>query len=147
MELFHTSPSEITSINQFGRFGEFLCFSSHVYTMAVGDDYVTYRIDLDDDSLIAAGRLFYHEDAEKLGSLVSEFCSRFDVDEDTAEEIISEQEQLDSEDADDLWDAQLFTARAAKILGYRGCIMRDEQGTLYMIDMLGREADLVRADD
>lgn len=145
MELFHTSPSEITSITKFGHFDEFLCFSSRVYVMAARD-FVTYKIEIDDESLIHASSLFYHEDADKLAGLVSEFCSRFDVDEDTAEEIISEREQLDSSEADDLWSAQTFTARAAKILGYRGVIMKDEQGTLYMIDMLGRESELALID-
>lgn len=143
MELFHTSPNEITNITKFGRFNEFLCFSSDVYAMAARE-FVTYKIDIEDESLISAGSLFYHENAEKLTGLISEFCSRFDVDEDTAEEIMSEREQLDSCDADDLWDVQVFTARAAKLLGFRGCIMNDEQGTLYMIDMLSREADLVK---
>ncbi|OVE45677.1 hypothetical protein [Chromobacterium violaceum] len=145
MELFHTSPNEITAISKNGRFGEFLCFSGNVYTMTAGQ-FVTYKLEINEELLIEAGSLFYHEDAAKLDVLVAQFCRRFDVDEDTAEEIISEREQLDSADADDLWDVQLFTARAAKLLGYRGCIMSDEQGALYMIDMLGHEAELVRAD-
>ena len=31
---------------------------------------------------------------------------------------------------------------AAKVLGFRGVRVSDEQGTSYMIDMLGRERDL-----
>lgn len=141
MELFHTSHSEITSINQLGLYDEFLCFSSKTYVMTARS-YVVYKIEIDEDQLITAGHLFYHEDADKLSELVAEFCRRFDVDEDTAEEIISERQQLDTDEADDLNAVQLFTARAAKLLGYRGCVMTDEQGSLYMIDMLGREAEL-----
>ena len=141
MELFHTSPNEIACITRTGRFGEFLFFSVNVYTMTAGD-FVTYKLEINEEDLIDACHLFYHEDAQKLTALVAEFCRRFDVDADTAEEIISERAQLDSADADDLWDAQAFTARATKILGYRGGIGRDEQGSVYMIDMLGREADL-----
>lgn len=40
-----------------------------------------------------------------------------------------------------LW-LQKQTATCARLLGYAGCIMTDEQGTLYMIDMFGREADM-----
>lgn len=143
MEFFHTSPKMITAINSHGRFSAFLCFSSRVYAMTAGD-YVTYKIEVEESDMIAAGSLFYHEDAGKLDALVAEFCNRFDVDDDAAEEIISERASLDSCDADDSWDVQLFTARAAKILGFRGCIMDDEQGTLYMIDMLDRVGDLIR---
>jgi len=144
MELFHTSPEEITSIDKHGRFGEFLFFSSNVYVMTAGE-HVVYRTEIDDNAIIAAGHLFYHEDAEKLDDLVAKFCARFDVDTGTAEEIISDRQQLDSCDSDELWDAQVYTARAAKILGYRGVAVSDEQGTAYMIDMLGREGELVKA--
>lgn len=144
MELFHTSPNAITAINASGRFGEFLFFSAHVYTMSAGE-VVTYSIEIDENDIIRAMSIFYHEDAAKLDGLVAEFCARFDVDTDAAEEIISERDQLDSTDSDDLWDAQNFTARAAKILGYRGVEVSDEQGSAYMIDMMGRESELVAA--
>jgi hypothetical protein len=143
MELFHTSPGEISQINRFGRFGEFLFFSSSIYRMTAGE-FVAYRLEVSDVDLIDAGSLFYHPEAEKLSPLVSEFCARFGVDTDTAEEIISERAELDSCDADKIWDAQTFTGRAAKLLGFRGVCVADEQGSAYMIDMLGRESELVR---
>lgn len=122
-------------------------FSADVYTMTAGEA-VTYKIEIDEDDIIEAGSLFYHEGAEKLDDLVVEFCDRFDVDADTAEEIISEREQLSDVvgyfDADDSWDVQVFSARAAKILGFRGVAVSDEQGTSYLIDMLGRENELER---
>lgn len=141
MQLFHTSPETITAIKSTGRFGEFLFFSSKVYTMTAGD-YVVHEIELDESEIIEARGLFHHEDAAKLDALVAEFCRRFGVDTDTAEDIISEREQLDSCDADDLWDVQHYTARAAKLLGFRAVLVSDEQGGAYMVDMLGREADL-----
>lgn len=146
MKLYHTSPLEISKIKTSGRFGEFLCFSGHEYVMTAGG-HVLYKIEIDEGEIIDDGSLFYHPDAGLLDDLVSDFCARFDVDADTAEEIISGRAELDRDvhDADDSWDAQEFTARAAKILGYRGVRARDEQGTLYMIDMLGRESELVRA--
>ncbi|WP_372822210.1 hypothetical protein ACCE15_05340 [Pseudomonas parafulva] len=142
IQLFHTSPEKISSITTEGRFGEFLFFSSGVYVMSA-TPCVTYSIDIAEDSIINAGSLFYHEDASKLDGLVNEFCERFDVDTDTAEEIISERHQLDRNDADDSWDVQLFTARAAKALGFRAVAVSDEQGTAYMIDMAGRESEMV----
>lgn len=141
MQLFHTSHEVITEINKFGRFGEFLFFSSRVYQMCAGKA-VVYSIEIDEDDIIEAGSLFYHEDAAKLDALVAKFCGRFSVDTETAEEIISERRQLDSRDADDQWDVQLFTARAAKALGFRGVRVADEQGSAYMIDMLDQSEKL-----
>ena len=146
IELYHTSPQEITRIDEHGRFGEFLFFSCSVYAMVAGE-YVTYTIDVDADDMISAGSLFYHEEAGKLDSLIAKFCERFDVDIDTAEEIISGRKELDGCDADDGWDVQLFAARAAKLLGFRGVVVADEQGAAYMIDMQGREAELERVDN
>ncbi|WP_162889528.1 hypothetical protein [Pseudomonas parafulva] len=144
IDLFHTSPTEINEVHAHGRFNEFLFFAHRPYVMTAGES-VTYSLSIDDGLVIDAGGLFYHEDAAKLASLVDEFCTRFGVDMDTAEEIISERQQLDSFDADDSWDVQVFTARAAKLLGFRGVAVTDEQGTAYMIDMADRASELVRA--
>lgn len=142
MELFHTSPAEITNINTFGRFGEFLCFSADVYTMSAGE-VVTYKIEVDDTDIIESSSLFYHEGAEKLSPLVERVMELAGCDEDTAEDLLSQKD--DCGDAELSWDIQALTAQAAKILGYRGVSMSDEQGTCYMIDMLGHEAELERA--
>lgn len=148
MELFHTSPSQITVIAGNGRFGEFLFFSAHVYVMTAGD-FVTYKIELDDSAIIKAGQLFYHADASKLDSLVAELVDRLSIDADDAEALIEgsksayDLDGIEPEDAaDTAWDAQLFAARAAKLLGFRAVQVQDEQGAAYMIDMLGRESEL-----
>jgi len=147
MELIHTSPTKIEQITDSGRFGEFLFFSDHVYVMTAGE-FVTYSIELDDDQVIGAGRLFFHEDAAKLAPLVAELAARLDVSEDDAEALIAEKKSvfdldIETEDAgEDAWDVQHFTARAAKILGFRAVRVQDEQGSAYMIDMLDRVAEL-----
>lgn len=139
MELFHTSPEEVVKINRTGRFGEFLCFSAHEYVMTAGD-HITYRISIDENDIIEASQLFYHEDAAKLDPIVAQVMSLADCDEDTAISYIEQKD--DCGDAEISWDIQSLTAKAAKTLGFRGVSMRDEQGTVYMIDMLGRESDL-----
>lgn len=148
MKLFHTSPSKIEKINSNGRFGAFLFFSSNVYTMTAAAP-VVYSLELTDSDVIEASQLFYHEDAAKLAGLVSELAQRLGVDEDTAEALIEESksvydiDSIEAEDsADASWDVQLFTARAAKILGFRAVQVQDEQGAAYMIDMLGHEDEL-----
>lgn len=150
MELFHTSNGEIKSINKSGRFGSFLFFSCSPY--AVGKYTHIYKINVDENDIIDADRLFYHEDAAALDSLVHEVMEMAGVDEDTAEDLISQKKDVfgldelghmdGSELADMSWDIQHITARAAVMLGFRGAAMLDEQGTCYLIDMLGRESEL-----
>lgn len=151
MELFHTSPSKIEKIRSNGRFGEFLFFSSRVYKMTAGAA-VVYSLDLADADVIEAGQLFYHADAVKLQPLVDELATRLGVSEEDAEALIEESksvydlDSIEAEDAADAsWDVQLLTARAAKILGFRAVQLQDEQGAAYLVDMLGREGELVAA--
>lgn len=151
MELYHTSPNQIENITENGRFGSFLFFSINEYVMTWGPTHYTYRLEIDENEIMRAEQLFYHENAAALDGLVQEFCNRYEVDEDTAEEIIAQ--RLSFHDADTnvepeykgfaSWDSQHFAARAARILGYRGVSMDDEQGRAYMIDMLGREDEWI----
>lgn len=148
MELIHTSPAAITKITSEGRFGEFLFFSGKQYVMTAGA-FVAYSLELNESDVIDADQLFYHADAGKLDGLVAELSARLGVDADVAEELMSESidthaiDSIETEDAADAsWDVQLFTARAAKLLGFRAVRVQDEQGTAYLVDMLGRETEL-----
>lgn len=88
-----------------------------------------------------------------LAGLVDEVATRFDIDEDTAESLIDEtasiydiDSNVEPEDmADASWDIQHYTARAAKLLGFRAVAVSDEQGTAYLVDMIGHESELVKA--
>lgn len=152
MKLLHTSPSEITEINTFGRFGEFLFFANEAYVMTAGE-HVTYSIEIDENAIIEAGQLFYHDDADKLSGLVAELAEKLSIDEADAEALIEESKSIwdmdldiDPEDmADASWDVQVFTARASQALGFRAVEVEDEQGTSYMVSMMGRESELVKA--
>ena len=154
MELFHTSPTKITEINSSGRFGRFLFFAAEAYRMAAGT-VITYKIELDEEEIISARRLFWHDDAEKLAGLVAELADRLGCDTDTAEALIEEKASiydvaddlgLDAEDLADIsWDIQLVSARAARLLGFRGVAVSDEQGVSIMVDMAGHESELVEA--
>lgn len=143
MELFHTG--NVTKINTWGTLGSFLFFSADIYKTSAGAANV-YKMEIDDSEIIEACSLFYHEDAEKLDSLVSELAEKYGIDEDVAADLISEKANAWNEiqycDAETSWEMQHYTARAAKILGYRGVQVEDEQGAAYMIDMLGRESEL-----
>ena len=149
MKLIHTSPAEITEINSFGRFGEFLFFADSEYVMTAGE-HVTYALEIDEDAIIEAGQLFYHDDAEKLSGLVEQVMQMVGCDEGTAEELIAQNEDVHNLDTDiepeDLaevsWDIHRIAGEAAVLLGFRGVEMEDEQGTAYLINMKGREAEL-----
>ncbi|WP_299314222.1 hypothetical protein [uncultured Halomonas sp.] len=149
MKLIHTSPAPITEINGFGRFGEFLFFAGGEYVMTAGD-HIAYAIEIDDSDIIVAEQLFFHEDAEKLSGLVEKVMQMVGCDEDAAEELIAQREDVHNIDTDiepeDLadisWDIQRITGEAAVLLGFRGVEMEDEQGRAYLIHMAGREADL-----
>ena len=152
MQIFHTSPSEITEINSIGRFGSFLFFADSEYVMTAGDHFA-YTIEVDGGEIIEASRLFYAENASDADAIVAEVMNQFKVDEDTACDLIDETmsvldlQTIEDEDiAEASWDMQFYTARAAIALGYRGVQVNDEQGAAYMIDMLGRESELNNAE-
>lgn len=154
MELFHTSPAKITEINGGGRFGSFLFFSGEAYRMGPWS-VITYKLEIDEDQIISARRLFWHDDAEKLAGLVEDLATRLDCDADTAEALIEETTSIydvaddlgiDAEDLADIsWDIQHISAKAAGLLGFRGVAVSDEQGASFMINMVGHEAELVEA--
>jgi hypothetical protein len=135
MELFHTG-NEIEKISAFGPFGEFLFFASE----ACHDGDTTYRLEVDDEEVIDAAHFFYREDCEKLGGLVAEVADLVGCEEDEAQEYLSQ--ALSHSDPEIDWAIQTLTARAAKLLGFRGVAVPDEYGTSFMIDMLGHEGEL-----
>ena len=139
MELFHTSPNKIEKITKSGRFGEFLCFSANVYEMSACET-ITYKIAINEDEIIDANSFFYREDWQKLQSIVEEVMELAGCDEDEAQELLSQRAQHD--DAEVSWDIQKLSAKAAKALGFRAVATPDEQGTCYLVDMLGRETEL-----
>lgn len=152
MELIHTSPVEITKISKTGRFGGFLFFSAHEYVQTSSEEVFSYKIEVPEESIIDASSLFYRDDSEKLEALVEELASRLSIENDDAEALIEGKKTaydidgVDSESAADAdWDAQLFSARAAKALGFRGVRVNDEQGCSYLIDMIGHESELEKA--
>lgn len=151
--LFHTSPTKIEEIKKTGRFGSFLFFSYAPYKMTASETVVTYGIEIDDGDIISADRLFYHDGAENLSGLIADVVRRFDVSAADAEALIEESASIydvgssvEPEDlADAAWDIQHITAKAARILGFRAVRVTDEQGGSVMIDMMGREKELLEA--
>lgn len=146
MKIYHTSPEKIQQINSFGLFGDALCFAEQPYVMTAAPSPVMYSIEIDEEEIIDACSFFFREDYEKLGGLVTEIMEMVECDEDTAQDLLSGKAALvdvaGEFDAEQDFEIQKMAVQAAKILGYRAVLLRDEQGPMYLVSMLGRESDL-----
>jgi hypothetical protein len=146
--IYHTSPEKISAINSSGLFDDGLHFSNKPYVMAASKNLTTYKMKINDADYINAQQLPYHDDYSKIDDVVKEIANRYDVSDDVALDLISENKSVYSIDGienygDASWDIQRAGLNAAKRLGYKGLIGNDEQGATYLTSMLGREKDLV----
>lgn len=134
--MFHTSYQEIKegTINSYGIAGDCLFFSNDVYTMTASNVVYVYEADFD---CVRASQLHDEE-------IISEIADRFEVDLDVAEGLLdgSENEWDHGADGDSSWWLQGKRGECAKKMGYDGCEDRDEQGTVFIIPMTGRESEL-----
>ena len=148
--LLHTSPEEVIDVkDDSGLFGSFLFFVlgemedvQDAYQMSGASKYVHY-LDEDELNLADANDIYYTDNYEKLGGIIADITERIGVDEDTAFELLCERIsliELEVHSADDDWWLQCMTAEAAAVLGYDGVEVEDEQGSAYMINMLGRRS-------
>ena len=136
--MYHTSPYKIEkgTINHLGVAGDCLFFSNRVYQMSEASIYV-YEADF---QCIPAYKL--HDD-----EIIAEIAERFEVDAETAESLLDatvNMWKLDKPyESEDVWWLQGKRGECAKIMGYDGCEDEDEQGTVYIVPMSGRESELV----
>ena len=146
MKLFHTSPTKIERIHSLGLFGECLCFAARPYFMPVVENPVVYAIEIDEAQVIECRRFFFHEDAAKLQPLVSSVMRMVGCDEDTAEDLLDGRQALldvaATPNADQDYEIQRLQGLAAKLLGYRAAMTFAEQGSLWLVNMAGHEAEL-----
>ena len=147
MKLFHTSSTEIKAINTNGLFGEFLCFADSPYFMTEAASPVVYAIEIDENDIIEAGQFFYHEDAAKLQPLVERIMRMVGCDEETAEDLLSGKQALidiaEDFDYEQDFEIQRLQGLAGKTLGFRAVQTVDEQGTMWLVGMAGRESEML----
>lgn len=133
--MYHTSPVKIEKINKCGIAGDCLFFSDSIYQMSSASIYV-YEADFD---CIRASQLHDEE-------IIQEIAERFSCDVELAESLLdgseSEWNQDFDCDADMSWWLQGRRGECAVKMGYDGCEDEDEQGTVYIIPMFGRESEL-----
>ena len=133
--MYHTSPKKIEegSINSYGIAGDCLFFSDDVYRMSEASVY-TYEADFD---CVHVSQLHDEE-------IIGEIAEKFNVGEAVAESLLdgSESEWDHGADAEDSWWLQGKRGECAVKMGYDGCEDEDEQGTVYIVPMTGRESEL-----
>lgn len=137
MKIYHTSPEAITKINSYGTFGESLCFSNDIYSMSVGE-VVVYSLEIEESEIIDAHD-FDEDDAPETLAHIANVC---ECDEEQALEYLTGSESHEDPETD--WFIQGCMGDAAKEAGYKAARSRDEQGTVYIVPMLGRENDLIQ---
>ena len=137
--IYHTSPSAITKPQKFGRFGEFVFFSSDFYSMTEAANPVVYGIDENSLNIVEACSMAHIDNFHIIcADIINDVAEMFDVEFDTAHDILIEKEsEWDYEcDAEKSWDRQKLTAKAAKRIGFDGVQVEDEQGSAYMISIV-----------
>lgn len=140
--MYHTSPNKIESgsINNYGVAGSCLFFSDDVYVMTASNCYYVYEADFD---CVRASQLHDEE-------IISEIAEYFDCDLELAESLLDASEnewQQEFEcDGESSWWLQGKRGECAVKMGFDGCEDEDEQGTVYIIPMFGREDELKLAE-
>jgi hypothetical protein len=131
--MFHTSPNKEIKVNNYGIAGSCLFFSDEVYQMSESSVYVFEA----EFNCVSANELHDNE-------IIEEIAEYFDVDLDVAESLLdgSENEWEHGADADGSWWLQGKRGECAVKMGFDGCEDEDEQGTVYIVPMLGRESEL-----
>lgn len=136
--IYHTSPEEITKINEYGTFGESLFFSDEPYFMTQAANPVTYKMPL--------GKTIPVSDLDDPAA-IRDIANYFDIDDEAAESVLDGSKSVWDLDGnwggEDDWWVQGKQGEAAKNMGYQGAKGIDEQGTVYIMPMKGREGDLI----
>lgn len=136
--MYHTSPNKISDgmINRNGVAGDCLFFSDDVYVMTSSSTYFVYEADF---NCVRASQL--HDD-----EIISEIAAYFGCDNELAESLLDGSENEWNQefdcDGDDSWWLQGKRGECAVKMGYDGCEDEDEQGTVYIVPMTGRESEL-----
>ena len=150
--IYHTSPVEIKTIRESGRFGDCLFFSMNEYAM--GKVAAVYALEADESEIISGDDLDFSGIAEQqaiadlieIADVVIDEHEAFDLlaGKSNAWDLLSD--RFDDTDAlsEIDFDVQRLQGRIAKQDGFSAFQCRDEQGTVFIVPMMGRLDQLVR---
>ena len=136
MKLYHTSPQKIKEIKSTGTFGESLCFSTSVYQITSSDTVFVYSIELDEEDVIDV----FSFDEDDAPEVIQHISNVLDCDVSLALAYL--RDKASPEDPELSWFIQGQMGSAAKEAGYKAARGVDEQGTVYIVPLLGREQEL-----
>ncbi|MAH48254.1 hypothetical protein CMI37_20690 [Candidatus Pacearchaeota archaeon] len=143
MKIYHTSPEKITKINKFqGPFAGSLFFSDEIYQMSNVSDHL-YSIDVSDDQIIDASDLYCEE---AVGQIIDKAQNDLDLilDQDEAEALLDASDQIwgfdcEGDKGEFDWWLQGLQGQVAKDKGFIGCESTDEQGVVYILNLIDKE--------
>lgn len=145
MNLFHTSPQKIETIKNSGIFSGALFFSCDIYYTQQSKNSVVYTINVNEQNFASL------YDLEPSDQIIDDIKHMFnalfnqDIDNDEALDYLLEDENifdqgLDCESASEFsWFIQGMQAKTARDQGFLGVESEDEQGAVYIINMVGKE--------
>ena len=133
MVVYHTSPDPITQIKKAGLFNDCLFFADEPYYMTQAASPVVYELEIDDSKVIAAGDLHDEE-------IIAQIADVLEVSDDAAERMLDGRDNAFEHggSGEDDWWIQALQGECATKMGYDACEAFDEQGTVYIIPMLGK---------
>ncbi len=150
--IYHTSPVEIETIRENGRFGDCLFFSLNEYAM--GKVAAVYALETDESEIISGDDLDFAGNAEK--QAIADLIQIADgvIDEYEAFDLLTGKssvwnllsDRIDDTDAlsEIDFDVQRLQGRIAKQDGFAAFQGRDEQGEVFIVPMAGKLDRLVR---
>ena len=156
MKIFHTSPEKIEKVYESDFFGDCLFFALKPYFMNT-PKYI-YSIELDESKIVRVRDLYDEKIISEIQQSTKELLD-IEIDEDDAERLLDG--RLDAYDlftdyenfesgyelgkaAGELgWIIQGLQGKCGKKMGFEAVEAQDEQGTVYIVPMMGRENDLV----
>lgn len=141
MRIYHTSSEQITEINEDGLFNDCLFFSHDVYSL--GSYTHVYAIDIEEEEIINVSQL--HDT-----DIIAHIASVLECDTETAESILDGSIpsvcDIDADPELD-WFIQAQQGECANVMGYKACRSTDEQGTVFIVAMFGREKELIEIEE
>lgn len=117
-----------------------------------------FSLEINSSDIISASQFFYHDDSDKLDSILEDIELFHDFDRELAEELLGEEisvfdqdewERLGIEDGMQAleldWAMQAFKADAALVLGYNAVEVQDENVESVMINVAAYKDQIKKA--
>lgn len=147
MKIYHTSPNLINKITTDHLFQGALFFSSTPYFMHQRGERHVYSLEVDEDMIVSVSNLYDEEAIQEI--MIEMKRIGVDIDEDDAESLLDNSRQPGdfapegcpdySEFGEVTWWIQGLQSIVARKQGALAVESEDEQGTVWIINLVGKE--------